>query len=257
MRIRPLGILVPVVFGLAVTVLADPPVPPPVTPPPPSGSPASSGGGATEQVLYVVRVNPETRKILVFRMSAPLEGALMLNSIRDYTYDLVLDEMEPQREFLTTAQVRRSLEKHPEYKKEKEEFDKTHKGKKFDVDTWLAGDKSPLKKSDTVVLINQQGITEWTAGGKEPALFTSIYFTGYFYLVDEANKKILAYQIQSGRLNFVSARKWDYDDRLEIYDKKLHATTSADFPKYMSMKEIKAEVERQEKEKKEAEKENK
>ncbi|GEM_PF-3050632 len=260
MRIRAL-VLLPVLLVLAMAVLAEDGPAPPAEPPPPGESGASSGpsgnagtGTSTDQVLYVVRVNPVTHKILVFCMTAPLEGALMLKSIRDYSYDLVLDEMPPQKESMTTAQVKALIEKkHPEYKKKKGEYEKSHKDKKFDAEEWVKGDPadSPLKASDSVSLVTNQGITSWTAGsarGGDPVLYTSVYYSGYFYLIDETNKKIAAYQIVGGALHFVSIRKWDYDDRLEVYDQKLKSPTSANFgSKYMSMEEVKKQVEAQEK----------
>ena len=258
MRIPPL-ILVPLLLGLSLSVLAVDPPPPP---PPDGGGGGGGGGGGSNtssvsntQVLYAVRVDPQKRKILVFCMDA--DGRLKLNSIRDFTYDLILDELPLQKKALTTAQVREQIEKsHPDFKKEKADFEKANKGKKFDAEDWLKGGKSPLIAPESVSLITTQGVTTW-GGTKEPALCTSIYHSGYFYILDEANKKILAYQIQGGKLVLVSVRKWEYDDRLEPYDKKLKMPTSADFDGFLSILEVKKEVLEQEKKKKEEEEKEK
>ena len=213
-------------------------------------------GDPQGEILYAIRVNPKDRKILVWSMESAIGGNLKINSIRDYTYELILDELDVQKggNAWTTSEVRDWIQKnHPEFKKEKEAFLKANKGKKFDAEDWVKGGSSPLKPSESVSLFAFNGVSSWN-GPKDPALCASISNTGFFYLLDEANKKIVAYQIVlGGTLRLVSVRKWDYDERYEPWDPKLKMTTSEDFPKFIGFTEFKKEVEKQEKKRKEQE----
>ena len=230
MPIRVRVVLIALLLGLSCGVLADLPLP-------------NVPGGNT-QTLYVIRVNTQDRRIFVYRLSDPVRGGgLVLNSLRDYAVDLVPEELDSTKmKSTSTETIKRTIEaSSADFQKARADHEKAFKGQKYDVDDWL-GDQNlaspPLKPSDQTTLITPSDMVRTGPG----FLHGSITNSGFFYLLDEANKKLLAYQITDAKLLILTAvRKLEWDERLKFPDSKDHAP--------MSVEEIKALVLSQEKRK--------
>ncbi len=237
MRILAL-ILAPLLLGIPHSAGADPePLPPPMQVVQPG------------QNLYILRINTQERRIFVYRLSDPFRGVLMINSIRDYACDLVLDELDTTRIRKTsTEEIRKIIARqHPDYLKAKEDHEKAFKGQEYTVDDWLKDQKLatlPVKPSEQITLItHQDSVRSGTGTGREPVLHGAMHGDGFFYLMDEANRKLLAYQINGGKLSLFSVRKLEWDERLKIPD-------SVDLATPLSEKEVKKTVLKQEQQEK-------
>ncbi len=202
--------------------------PPPSEPPPtPSGT-----SGVNDPVLYLFVVNTQERKILVYRLEDPNGGHILFSSYRDYSYDLVLDEWplpKGKRTSPSAEDIRDMIDDSEDYKKEKKD------GKVKNVDEWVKGRLKPSLGQTSLITSGTQA-----SSSSSEILEGSLFKSGFLYLVDKINKKILVYQISGNKLRFIAARKWEYDQKLEH---------SKDLSGFVSYAQVKQEALKQQKRK--------
>lgn len=199
------------------------------------------GGGGGDSRPFLLLVDTAECKLFLYKMETAIGGHVMLNSHRDYLYDLALDEWPPAKgrgsKLGTTDEVEGAIKKSEDYKKAVEEK------KAKNVDEFLKNvlqiEKGKGKGKTLVACGTLQGVE---AEGK---IQLSVYRQVFIYLTDHAHHKILTYQIDGDKLVFVAARNIEYDLKLP---------NSNDYGAYVSFEEIKKIYKAWEKKQKEREK---
>lgn len=191
--------------------------------------PVNGTGG--QQALFMV--NTLERKILVYRTDGGAGGGrLMLNAVRDYKYDLALDEWPPSKGrggIPTTKDLADMFADTPEYKKDKKEG-KANKG----IDDWVKTVRLQKEGAGQTLLLT---VNPAAGGGNNQA--------DQVWLTDKTYKKILVYTMIADKLSLIAVRKYEYDEKIPW---------SADFNRFISYQEVKKLWEEEQRKEKEKEK---
>ena len=217
---------------------------PPATPPPAEPKDfkdLKGGSGSSDSRPFLLLVDTAECKLFLYKMETSNGGHVVLNSHREYLYDLAFDEWPPAKgkggKLASTEDAESAIRKSEDYKKSVEEK------KAKDVESFLRAvlqiEKGKGKGKTLVVSGGMQGVEA------EGLIELSVYRQTFIYLTDHAHHRILTYQIDGDKLQFVATRNIEYDLKLP---------NSSDIGSYNSFEEVKELYKKWEKKQKEKEK---